>query len=181
MQAPPQFIVPFKILFKRLEGSVPGYRTGTVSIITADGIVIAGKTVMPYEKQAPILIASLPLRMYLVAYLVMEYGMRRDAYDMIPWTNVVRVASDPKRREICIMYDAPNHKGIVKRFSLTFKVDPTMFEPFIAAFGANGVDVQPAKLRPWSSPPALIFLIGVLIIILVIAGIALTSPSKPGP
>ena len=164
---------PFKTLLSRVEGTVPNFRVGSVSL-SPDGLYIQGKAVIRYETQVPILIACLLLRLgFLIAYAIMEYAIRRDEALSVPWASVKQVVLVPTKRRVCVVYDAPNYKGAIKTFSLAFALDPTLYQSFTATaeqYLPGRVSV--GKLRTWTSPPSWVFLAGVIlgIALLVIIG-----------
>ncbi len=179
---PQGFWFPFKTLLTRAEGSVPNFRLGSINL-SESGVYIQGKAVTRYEIQVPILIACLFLRLgFLIAYMVLEYAIRRDEVLTIPWAQVRQVVLVPNKQRVCLVYDAPNYKGVVKTYSLAFKPDPGQYEKF-AATADQFIPgrVQPGKLRGWTSPAVTVFLCGVVlslvIVVVLIATGALNSSS----
>ncbi len=181
--APPQALTfPFKTIFQYVKpSSVPLFRVGTVSLYP-EGVSIQGKAVTRYENQWSILAISLFLRLFLVAYLIMEYAIRRDEFLNVPWSDVKQVVLVPKKSRVCLVYDAPNYKGIIKTFSLTFNLGVTYYEAFVSNITGFLPDrISEGKLRPWTSPPVWIFCIG-LLLVLIFYGVlfATTSHSSNG-
>jgi hypothetical protein len=163
------FSFPFKTVFLRTEGSVPDFRVGGIQFGTS-GITISGKCVPRSEIQIPVLIASVPFRIFLIVYIIMEYAVRHDETLQVAWQNVRNIVVNPKKRHVCICYDAPNYKGIVKTFSLTTKLDQPTFETFLAVNSQQAMPpAMEGKLKSWTSPGVLIFCCALLLTILVIA------------
>lgn len=179
--APVALTFPFKTLFFYVKpSSVPNFRVGTVALYP-EGISIQGKAVTRYENQVSILIISLFLRLFLVAYLIMEYAIRRDEMVNVPWASVQEVALVPKKRYICLVYSAPNYKGVVKKFSLTFRPEPAYY----AAFVENIQTFLPGRvtegqLRRWTSPPVRVFCGGLLVVLIFLGILFATSPQSLG-
>jgi len=181
-QATPSALTfPFKTLFQYVKpSSVPTLRAGTLALYPK-GVSLQGKAVTRYEIQVPILILTLFLRLFLVAYLLLEYAIRHDESLNVPWTNVRGVTLVPKRRRICLVYDAPNYKGAVKTFSLTFQADPVHYAAFAENIPAFLPDrVTEGKLRAWTSPPVWVFCGGVLASLLIIGILLAVSPQSLG-
>ncbi len=174
---------PFKTLLKYVQGSVPNFRVGTVSLLP-EGVVIHGKSVVRYEIQVPILIACLLLRLgFIIAYATMEYGVRRDERMTIDWANIRSLVLAPKKQQVCLVYDAPNYKGVIKTFSLAFKLDPALYESFAANVRESLPDrVQEGKLRAWTSPPVWVFCGGVvagLVVLLILFVVSSHGAATP--
>ena len=169
---PQALMFPFKTEFYTAAGSVPLFRVGTVSL-HAEGVSIQGKAVPRYEIQIPILIVSALLVGFIIVYALLEYAFRGDAMANIPWTDVRGVTLVPKKRQICLVYDAPNYKGIVKTFSLTFRPAQAEYE----AFAQNIQTFLPGRvtegsLKRWTSPAVWIFAVAVLFGIIVQVALA---------
>lgn len=179
--APAALTFPFRTLFFFVKpSSVPNFRVGTVALYP-EGVSIQGKAITRYENQVSILIISLFLRLFLVAYLVMEYAFRRDEIVNVPWAEVQGVTLVPKKRYVCVVYNAPNYKGVVKKFSLTFRPDPAYYTAFVENIQTFLPGrVTEGKLRRWTSPPVWIFC-GALFAVLIFLGILFaTSPQSIG-
>ena len=155
---------PFKTLLNYVQGSVTNFRVGTVTLYP-EGATIQGKAVIRYEIQVPILIVCLLLRLgFLVAYAIMEYGLRRDEMVNVPWSDVRLLVLSPKKQRACLVYDAPNYKQVVKTFSLAFKLEPALYDRFVASVRQSIPErVQEGKLRAWTSPPVWVFCGGALV------------------
>ena len=155
---------PFKTLLNYVQGSVTNFRVGTVTLYP-EGATIQGKAVIRYEIQVPILIVCLLLRLgFLVAYAIMEYGLRRDEMVNVPWSDVRLLVLSSKKQRACLVYDAPNYKQVVKTFSLAFKLEPALYDRFVASVRQSIPErVQEGKLRAWTSPPVWVFCGGALV------------------
>ena len=177
--SPQALTFPFKTIFQYVKpSSVPLFRVGTVSLYP-EGVSIQGKAVTRYEVQASILAISLFLRLFLVAYLIMEYGIRRDEFLNVLWSDVKEVVLVPKKRRVCLVYNAPNYKGIIKTFSLTFNPGTAYYDAFVGSVTGFLPDrVIEGKLRPWTSPPVWIFCTGIVIALIFLGIIAATSPQS---
>lgn len=169
---------PFRTQFCYVEGGVPDFRTGTVSLYP-EGFTIQGKAVLRSEIQIPILIFCLLLRLgFFIAYAVMEYAIRRDAMLSVAWADVRELVLMPKQNRVCLVYSAPNYKGVVKPFSLAFKLEPALYASF-----AGDVEqsipgrVREGRFRAWTSPRVWVFVGGVAASLLILLGIYLVSPS----
>lgn len=167
---------PFKTLLSRVDGTVPNFRLGSINL-SPDGLYIQGKAITRYEIQVPILIVCLLLRLgFLIAYLIMEYAIRRDEVLSVPWASVRRIILVPDKNRICIVYDAPNYKGVVKTFSLATALDPALYQSFAASaeqYVPGRVSV--GKLRAWTSPPVWIFLGGIVLGLAIVLIVAATG------
>lgn len=177
----PGLTFPFKTEFYSVKGSVPLFRVGTVSLYP-EGLTIQGKAVPRYEIQLPILIVSALLIGFLIVWAILEYAFRRDAVANVPWNDVQGVTLVPKQRRICIVYNAPNYKGVIKTFSLAFR--PA--QPEYDAFAQNIQTSLPGrvvegKLARWTSPPTWVFVAAVVIGILVRMSLASHAPGAAGP
>ncbi len=173
-------VYPFKTIFNYVQGSVPNFRLGTLTVNDAS-ITIAGKAVTRYEIQVPVLIACLFLRLgFLIAYFVMEYGVRKDELISVGWEQVRQVVTNARKQRLCLVYEAPNYKGVVKTFSLTTKMESPQYEAFLAAAQKRLPGrVAEGKLRAWTSPPVWVFCAGALIG-LVFVGILMLTDSLKG-
>ena len=172
---------PFKTLFSYVKGSVPNFRVGTVTLYP-EGFSIQGKAVIRYEIQVPILIACFLLRLgFFIAYVVMEYAIRRDETLSVAWADVRSLVLVPKKNRVCLVYDAPNYKGIVKTYSLAFKLEPGQYESFVSNVGAFIPErVAEGKLRAWTSPKVWVFCGGALAGLLILLVIYLMTPHVGG-
>lgn len=172
---------PFKTLLSYVQGSVSNFRVGTVTLYP-EGVAIQGKAIIRYEIQVPILILCLFLRLgFLVAYAIMEYGLRRDEVANVSWSDVRLLVLSPKKQRVCLVYDAPNYKHVTKTFSLAFKLEPALYERFVASVGQSIPErVQEGKLRAWTSPPVWVFCGGVLIGLAIILIAFLTASHGSG-
>ena len=162
-----------------MQGSVPDFRIGTVTL-SPEGVFIQGKAVVRSEIQIPILIACLLLRLgFIIAYAVMEYGFRRDAMLQVAWADVREMVLVPNKNRVCLVYTAPNYKGVVKTFSLAFKLDPALYTAFVSDVGQQIPErVHEGKIRAWTSPKAWIFLGGILLGLLILLVAYLFSTSS---
>ena len=176
----PGVMIPFRTVFAFAEGSVPLFRIGSLSF-NEKGVTIQGKVVPRYEIQVPIIAALFLIRIgWLIAYLIMEYAVRSDAALAVPWGQVRRVVLAPRKRQACLVYEAPNYKGVLKTFSLTTKLDPAMYDAYVAAARQSIPDrVAEGKLRAWTSPVVWTVCVGVLISLVVI-GILVALSNHPG-
>ena len=167
---------PFVTQLSYVQGSVPDFRVGTVTL-SPEGVFIQGKSVIRAEIQVPILIGCLFLRLgFLIAYAIMEYGFRRDATLSVAWADVRELVLVPNKNRACLVYTAPNYKGVAKTFSLAFKLDPALYASFVAEAGRSIPErVHEGKLRAWTSPKAWVLLGGVLAACLVLLGAYLYS------
>jgi hypothetical protein len=156
-----RYAIPFKTLFLRIDGPVSDFRTGVVEV-TTEGIRITGKAVKNAEAQIPILIVTLFLRLWLIAYLLLEYAFRNDKWLTVPWRHVRQVGLTPRKRRVCLVFETPNDKGIVKTFSLAFKVPPEHYDSLVESLREFvGPRVEEVKMRSWNSPAMVMFLIGI--------------------
>ncbi len=159
---PQALTFPFKTEFYTAGGSVPLFRVGTVSLYP-EGVSIQGKAVPRYEIQVPILIVSALLVGFIIVYALLEYAFRGDAVANIPWADVRGVTLVPNKRRICLVYDAPNYKGITKTFSLTFRPDPATYDAFVQNIQTFLPGrVTEGKLSRWTSPAVWIFLVAIV-------------------
>ena len=155
---------------------MPNFRLGTLTV-NDSGITIAGKAVMRSEIQVPILIACLFLRLgFLIAYFIMEYGVRKDEMLSVGWAQIQQVVTNARKQRICLVYEAPNYKSVVKTFSLTTKIEPQQYEAFLASAQQRLPGrVAEGKLRAWTSPPVWVFCAGILIGLVFVGVLLLTD------
>jgi len=144
-----------------------------------DGFGMSGKAVLPTEYRTPILLVCLVLRIgVLIAYLIMEYGFRKDRQLFVPWSDVTKVVVSPMRDNACLVFNAPTFSNAkVKLTSLAFKLNPMYADAFLAA--ANhyvGGRVEERKLPPATSPWVILVL--VLVIFAVAFGIGFYASSR---
>ena len=180
--SPQAVTFPFKTLLSYVQGSVPDFRVGTVTLYP-EGVTIQGKAVVRSEIQVPVLIACLFLRLgFFIAYAIMEYAIRRDEVLSVPWASIKRIVTVPKKRRVCLVYSAPNYKGVVKTFSLAFKLEPVQYAAFVSAAQRQVPDrLGEGKLRAWTSPRVWVFCGGALVGLLILLVVALTSGHATGP
>ncbi len=168
---------PFRTWFGYVRGSVPDFRVGILTL-SPEGVLIQGKAVVRSEIQVPILMACLLLRFgFLIAYVALEYGFRRDAALSVPWVNVSELVLVPKKNRVCLVYTAPNYKGVMKTFSLAFKLNPTLYAAFVDCVGQSVPErVHEGKIRAWTSPKAWVFLGGILVGLSILLAVFLLAP-----
>lgn len=179
----PALTVPFKTIFRFSEGSVPNLRVGSVSL-SDQGIYIQGQSTPRYEIQMPILLACILLGVgWLIAYLIMEYAIRNPETVVVPWEQVQRIVFVPKKRQVCLVYQVPNYKGVVKTFSLAFALEQSLFDQFRAAAQQSVPNkVTEGKLRAWTSPVVWLVCAGILLSILflgIMFAVGSTTPAGP--
>ena len=179
--SPQALTFPFKTLLSYVQGSVPDFRVGTVTLYP-EGITIQGKAVLRSEIQVPILAVCLLLRLgFFIAYAIIEYAIRRDDMLSVPWSNVQQIVTVPKKQRVCIVYSAPNYKGVVKTFSLAFKLEPAYYGAFVqAAQPFVRERVVEGKLRTWTSPRTWVFCGGLALSLLIILVVFLTTGQTLG-
>ena len=117
-------------MFLRINGPVSDFRKGSIHV-QDQGLLITGKAVPNAELQIPIMIVTEFLRVWLFAVLLMEYAFRKEKWLSVPWEHVQQIGLVPKKRRVCLVFHAPNDKGIVKTFSLAFKLEPDQYENFL--------------------------------------------------
>ena len=172
---------PFKTLFLYVKpSSVPTFRQGTLTL-SPEGVSIQGKAVTRYEIQLPILAATFFLRLFLLVYLLLEYAIRHDEFLNVPWADVRGATLVPKKRRVCLVYDAPNYKGVIKTFSLAFRPDPAYYDTLVGSLQTFLPGrVLEGKLRAWTSPPVWVFCAGLLLVLVVIGIVFAVSPQTLG-
>lgn len=145
--------VSFTTQFRFVEGSVPNFRRGAVRV-SSEGLLLEGKSVLPYEYQVPVFLVGLLLPpLWIIAYLVMEYGLRHTELLALSWSSVRRVAYAGGEQMVCIVYDALNYKGIEKVYSLAFTLNKNEYDAFLAcASHWLPASVGEGRLRLWTSP-----------------------------
>ena len=128
--------MPFKSVAQRaadkaVKAKYSDFREGSLQM-SAAGLVISGKAILRAEIRLPIFIIALIFTRFIgiIVYLVTEYAFRRDSIAQVPWEAVRLVQLAPQKQQACVIYDAPNYKGIVKTFSLAFTLDPGSFAAF---------------------------------------------------
>ena len=145
--------VGFRTEFRSVEGSVPNFRQGVIRLSPL-GILVDGQSVMPYEYQLPVFIFGLLLPpLWMIAYLVMEYGMRRPEFLSLAWEQVRRIVVAGEEQMVCIIYEAPNFRGNGKVHSLAFPLNEDDYHDFLScAKFCRPEKVGPGNLRLWTSP-----------------------------
>ncbi len=163
---PQSLTFPFETIFQYVKSSsVPLLRFGMLTLYP-QGVSIQGKAVTRYEIQAPIIFLATVLRLFLVAYIILEYAFRRDEFLNVPWSDVKEVVLVPKKSRFCLVYSAPNYKGVIKTFSLTSKLDPMQYQAFAANVAALAPgQIREGKLRSWTSIPVWMFCLGFVVLI----------------
>lgn len=157
---------PFKTEFRYVQGSVPLFRSGTLWL-SPYGLAIQGKAVPRYEIQVPILVVTIVLGAgWVIAYLIMEYAIRTDAALDLAWDRVQQVVLSPKKRRVCLVYDAPDYKGVVKPYSLTTNLPGPQYDAFVEAARPHVSDrMLEGKPRNWTSPVVWVVCAGILLAI----------------
>jgi len=145
---------------------VSDMRNGTLWF-NDEGMGMAGKAVLPTEYRTPILLVCLVLRMgVIIAYLIMEYGFRKDRQLFVPWSDVAKVVVSPLRDNACLVFNAPTFYNTtkVKLTSLAFKLNPMFADAFIAAAQHYvGGRIEERKLPPATSPWVVVLLVVVIL------------------
>lgn len=182
--AVPAVAVPFKWLYRRASGKIAGrafiadFREGLVQL-EPEGIVVQGKAVPRAEIRLLVLIPCLIFSVLIavIANAVMEYGMRKDQWLAVRWDSVREVLLSPTKQQAVLIYEAPNHAGKVKTFSLAFTPAPGYYETFAAAARqyASGA-VTEGRLRNATSPAVWVIL-GAFV--LLISGLVLWAMARP--
>ena len=169
---PQALMFPFKTEFYSAGGSVPLFRVGFMSLYP-EGVSVQGKAVPRYEIQIPILIVSALLVGFLLVYLLLEYAFRQDVVANIPWADVRGVTLVPRQRRICLVYDAPNYKGVTKTFSLTFRPVQAEYDAFVQNIQTFLPGrVAEGKLARWTSPAVWIFVAAIVFGVIVQVALA---------
>ena len=68
--------------------------------------------------------------MCIILCQLLGYEFRRNDENQVAWAAVQRVDIVPKKQQACIVYDAPNYKGVIKTFSLVFALNASSFPDF---------------------------------------------------
>jgi hypothetical protein len=107
---------------------------------------------------------------WLIAVLIMEYVGRRDELLRLSWADIRQIALVPAKRVVALSYKSKNHRGAAKLHTLTFRLQPDLYDSFAGALRANVPDrVSRRGIRPWISP-SLWILLTVLVILMVLFG-----------
>jgi len=149
----------FTFYYERVEGIVSDYREGNLSV-AGDGLYVNGKMIPRAEIYQSILIAALFARgAIILAYLIMRYGFLRPEYTFIPWSTVRSLTTMPRKRKLCVVFDAPNYKGVIKRFSLTMKFKKEDYAAVTDTLDSAAPGLaQPGVIRSANSPVVLVWM-----------------------
>jgi hypothetical protein len=145
-------------LYERVEGSVADFRSGAIAF-DPGGITVEGKVVPRAEIYQSILITMLFIYgSWLIAWAIMRYGCLSSAVCGIPWNTIRSITTVPKKRKLCIVYQAPNYKGIVKTFSITMQFKKPTFDSIVETLEAYAPGMaQPGKIRSATSPVLIVW------------------------
>lgn len=164
----------FNFLYERVDGSVADFRSGQIGV-DAGGIIVDGKAQPRAEIYQPILIAALLIYspLLLIAYPILRYAFLQSTTLAIPWQMMKSITSIPKKRKICLVYDAPNYANVMKTYSLTMQFRKDVYSEVAGAIDASAPGLlQPGKIRAAYSPVVLVWLTCVLISLVAVLVIA---------
>jgi hypothetical protein len=141
--------------------NISDYREGFVRF-DSDALHIEGLVVPAAEVRVPILVVTLVLSLCIcvIANLVMEYGFRSLRISRFAWQNVHRVVLDSKKKQVGILFEWANQKGIKKSYTLCFRLSDQVLPEFRAAAEAHVPGrVLEDKLASGTSPIVIAFLV----------------------
>lgn len=169
----------FKWLFRRPPGKlakkalVADYREGYLQC-DEGGIIIQGKAVPRAEIRLMVLLPAIffsPL-IAIIANLVMEYGMRKDRREGVPWGSIKQIMLAPEKGQAAIVYDAYNHATQIKTYSLAFTPAPGQYEAFVQTARRCAPDrVEEGALV--SATPVILWVLLAFIVLCVLGLVAL--------
>lgn len=136
----------FRSLGICVEGKPAAFQRGQVSVKPA-GITIEGKMPVRNAGQIPLILACIaynhqPHRIALyfsaaaaayVLVLTMVYFFRSPHALMLSWSEVRQVVLDEEKHRASISYDAPDHAGKTKTYSLAFALKMPLYLSFVSA------------------------------------------------
>ncbi|MBC8136769.1 MAG: hypothetical protein H8F28_12860 [Fibrella sp.] len=118
--------------------SLSDYRTGQV-ILDAGGCTLTGKAVLPAHIRIPILLVCLLLRGgWLIAYLILEYAIRRDQTDRLTWNDIDVILVESRKKRVCILYRLPEKPKT--RHALGLKMKDGYLEDFLRSVRTHAPD-----------------------------------------
>lgn len=117
-----------KVSLGRVQGTVSDYRETRLSV-SKNGVQIDGRAVLPQEQQIPIILVTMLFSGWLVSALVLEYAVRLNRSDFLPWQDVTEIVLQPHKQRVCLVY--PNPKKPHKSFSLAMTLGPS-YDEFVS-------------------------------------------------
>ena len=137
---------PFRSVGVCVEGKPSVFQRGRVNVKPA-GITIEGKMPIKYAGQISLILACiagnhLPHRIGLcflaaaavyVLVLTMLCVLRKPSALMLSWSEVRQVVLDEKKHRVSISYNAPDHGGNTKTYSLAFALKMPLYFSFVSA------------------------------------------------
>ena len=166
-------------------GPVSDFRAGTLCL-DADGIDLDGRAAIRAEIAFPLCLLG-ALFFFVGAVLValiLELVGRPDRQH-IPWRQVQRVVLAPRRQRVCLVYEAPDHRGMPRSWSLTFQFAPAAYAPFLEEMAqyAPGRAAE-GPLRRWAPAHVWVFIAPILalaIVFIVLAAVLGLLSLHTGP
>jgi len=123
---------PLRFVYRRVEGALSDFRDGMVGV-NPFGIVIDGRT-QPraeiYQTVALVSFLIIGIPGLLISTTIMRYAMLTRNVLQLPWNTIQSVVWKADKRIVCLVYDAPNYAGVIKRYSLAFRLPPELFPAF---------------------------------------------------
>lgn len=105
------------------------FRTGQI-VVGADGCTITGKAVLPANIRVPILVVCIVLRIgWLIAYVILEYAIRRDQTDQLSWNDLETIIVQPAKKRVCLLYRLPARPKT--RYALGLKMKDGLYDEFL--------------------------------------------------
>lgn len=168
-----------KVSLGRVQGTVSDYREARLSV-SKNGIQIDGRAVLPQEQQLPIIIISLFISGWVIAALILEYAVRLNRSDFLPWQDVTEIVLQPHKQRACVVY--PNPKKPHKSFSLVLALGPS-YDEFVSTVQRYLPErVYEGKIKGATSPVVIGFLLFfVAFLIFVFVMIAANPGPRPSP
>ncbi len=116
----------------------------------------------------------------LVALILEVVG--RPAHRHVPWDRVRRVVLAPGQERVCLVFEAPNDRGMPRLWSLTFLFTPASYAPFVAEVEryAPGRAAE-GRLHRWLPLHFWVFLAPLLALAIIQVGLVVLSYLHAGP
>ncbi|MBC7804690.1 MAG: hypothetical protein H7145_00880 [Akkermansiaceae bacterium] len=144
--------------------SLSDYRTGQI-IIDAAGCTITGKAVLPANIRVPILVVCLVLRVgWLIAYLILEYAIRRDQTDRLTWNEIDCVLVQTPKKRVCVIYHLPEKPKT--RYALGLKMKDGGLDDFLGAVRSHASERIVEGKIGGATPLAVWIILGLFVAIL---------------
>jgi hypothetical protein len=142
---------------------VSDFREGSLAL-SASGVQIDGKTILPVGQRIAIILASVLCLGAIIVAMLLEYTFRVRRSLTLAWSAVEEVVLMPHQHRACLVYQLPEKPGQVA--SLAFRLDPASYAHFVqvARYFAPG-KVREGPIGPPTSPRAYVITLVILVVV----------------